>query len=75
MSDEDKVRRLREALRQLLPSETSDVSELACSFRGKKRSQVADLIAGATVFICNECVGLCVEVLEEKGVPYRKGTV
>ncbi len=75
MSDEDKVRRIREALRRLLPSEAPDGSKLACSFCGKERSQVIDLIAGPTVYICNDCVGLCVQILEEKGVPYRKGTV
>src|SRR5438093_12427502 len=39
VSDEDKVRRIREALRRLLPSEAPDESKLACSFCGKERSE------------------------------------
>jgi ClpX C4-type zinc finger len=34
-----------------------EVSYLACSFCGKKQSEVSKLIAGPSVFICNECVG------------------
>ena len=30
-----------------------------CSFCGKTAKQVAKLIAGPSVFICNECVALC----------------
>jgi len=34
-----------------------------CSFCGKKQSEVRRLIAGPGVFICNQCVALCNEVL------------
>jgi ClpX C4-type zinc finger len=34
-----------------------EVTYLACSFCGKKQSEVSKLIAGPSVFICNECVG------------------
>ncbi|MFY9614977.1 MAG: ClpX C4-type zinc finger protein [Candidatus Dormiibacterota bacterium] len=34
-----------------------------CSFCGKKYTGVAKLIAGPGVYICNECVGLCNEIL------------
>jgi len=37
-----------------------------CSFCGKSQHQVPKLIAGPTVFICNECAGLCSEIIEEK---------
>jgi ATP-dependent Clp protease ATP-binding subunit ClpX len=40
----------------------------ACSFCGKTRKQVRKLIAGPGVMICDECVNLCVEILEEEGV-------
>jgi len=40
--------------------------EACCSFCGKSRSAVKRLIAGPMVFICNECVKLCVEILEEE---------
>lgn len=37
-------------------------SELSCSFCGKVQSEVLQLIAGPRVFICNECVQLCVGI-------------
>lgn len=41
-----------------------------CSFCQKSRTEVAKLIAGPGVFICDECVGLCVEILAtESGTP------
>lgn len=41
--------------------------ELNCSFCGKSQSEVKKLIAGPTVFICNECVSLCTDILKEEG--------
>lgn len=38
---------------------------LSCSFCGKRQDQVAKLIAGPEVFICNECVQLCSDILKE----------
>jgi hypothetical protein len=38
---------------------------LACSFCGKAQTEVVQLIAGPTGFICNECVQLCVRVIAE----------
>ena len=38
---------------------------VSCSFCGKSESQVVRLIAGPGVFICNECVALCDEILSE----------
>ena len=35
-----------------------------CSFCQKSKEEVSKLIAGAGVFICDECVGLCVEILK-----------
>ena len=43
---------------------------LCCSFCGKSDNEVRKLIAGPTVFICDECVELCVDILkQEVGVP------
>lgn len=39
---------------------------LYCSFCGKSEKEVLTLIAGPTVFICDECVALCVEVVAQK---------
>ena len=37
-----------------------------CSFCGKPRPQLRKLIAGPGVYVCDECVALCVEILEEE---------
>lgn len=39
--------------------------DIICSFCGKPQSDVAQLIAGPGVYICNECVSLCDEILRE----------
>ena len=41
---------------------------LCCSFCGKEQSEVKKLIAGPAVYICDECVQLCHEVLEEQEI-------
>lgn len=38
---------------------------LSCSFCGKSQDEVKKLIAGPNVFICNECIELCNEILKE----------
>ena len=43
-----------------------DDSRLKCSFCGKSQDQVKKLIAGPDVYICDECVDLCNEILEEE---------
>ena len=39
--------------------------KVRCSFCGKQRNQVRKLIAGPNVYICNECVELCREIVQE----------
>lgn len=39
--------------------------KVRCSFCGKQRSEVKKLIAGPNVYICNECVDLCREIVQE----------
>jgi ClpX C4-type zinc finger/Glyoxalase superfamily protein len=41
---------------------------LHCSFCGKSQHDVRALIAGPTVFICDECVGLCNDIIEDKTI-------
>lgn len=41
-------------------------SNLFCSFCGKNQKEVTKLIAGPAVYICNECVRLCNEIIEEE---------
>jgi ATP-dependent Clp protease ATP-binding subunit ClpX len=45
--------------------QTKAEANLRCSFCGKNRDQVRKLIAGPTVYICDECVGLCNEIISE----------
>jgi ATP-dependent Clp protease ATP-binding subunit ClpX len=45
---------------------------LKCSFCRKTWNQVKKLIAGPGVFICDECVYVCCEILDEEGVPDAK---
>ena len=40
---------------------------VACSFCMKSPGSVAKMIAGPAVFICNECVGLCNDILAQQG--------
>lgn len=43
-----------------------DTRQLKCSFCGKNQEQVAKLVAGPGVYICNECIDLCNEIIEEE---------
>jgi len=39
---------------------------LCCSFCGKSQKEVRKLIAGPTVYICNECIGLCNDIIRKE---------
>ena len=45
---------------------TDAKSTLYCSFCGKSQHEVRKLIAGPTVFICDECVELCMDIIREE---------
>jgi len=45
---------------------TDDKSQLKCSFCGKAQEQVKKLIAGPGVYICDECIELCNEIIDEE---------
>ena len=40
---------------------------LCCSFCGKNQREVKKLIAGPTVYICDECIDLCNDIITEEG--------
>lgn len=44
-----------------------DEPECSCSFCGKHQSEVQKLIAGPNVYICDECIELCNEIVREEG--------
>lgn len=46
--------------------QNDDQGTLYCSFCGKSQHDVRKLIAGPTVFICDECVELCTEIIKEE---------
>jgi len=43
-----------------------DSTNLCCSFCGKSQKEVKKLIAGPTVYICDECIGLCNDIIAEE---------
>ena len=45
---------------------TTNKNILYCSFCGKSQHEVRKLIAGPTVFICDECVELCMDIIKEE---------
>ena len=63
----EEIERLMEALKakgiQMVEDQASANSEPTCSFCGKAQPAVLQLIAGPRVFICNECVQLCVGIV------------
>lgn len=64
------------------PDSGETKNTLYCSFCGKSQHEVRKLIAGPNVFICNECVELCMDIIQEedstqlvkdgKGIPTPK---
>jgi ATP-dependent Clp protease ATP-binding subunit ClpX len=54
------------AKKKMAKSEDESKSTLFCSFCGKSQHEVRKLIAGPTVFICDECVELCMDIIREE---------
>lgn len=50
-----------------------DKKQLKCSFCGKSQEQVRRLVAGPNVYICDECIELCNEIIEEGSYDYYDG--
>jgi len=47
-------------------------TNLACSFCGKSQKEVKKLIAGPTVYICDECIELCNDIIAGRGQPGQR---
>ncbi|HKX13254.1 MAG TPA: ClpX C4-type zinc finger protein, partial [bacterium] len=45
---------------------SEDSTNLSCSFCGKSQREVKKLIAGPTVYICDECIELCNDIIAEE---------
>ena len=46
----------------------SDKREVRCSFCGRGQDAVKRIIAGPNAYICNECISICADLLEEEGL-------
>ncbi len=53
-------------------SKIDEKKQPKCSFCGKTQEQVRRLIAGPTVFICDECIELCSEIIEEEFEEFKE---
>ena len=49
-----------------MPKPFENANVLYCNFCGKSQREVRNLIAGPSVFICDECVEICMEIINEK---------
>jgi ClpX C4-type zinc finger protein/ClpA/ClpB-like protein len=72
------IDRLRQALPrppttkpEIKPASLTYVSLLHCSFCNEPQDQVAKLIGGPGVYICDRCIALCQEILDEEPPPPR----
>jgi len=54
-----------------MPRKDSQETKLRCSFCGKSQDEVKRLIAGPTVYICDECIDLCNDIMLEEGATER----
>ena len=57
-----------------MPKKKDENDNLFCSFCGKNQSEVRKLIAGPAVYICDECIQLCSEIIEEESEKDSKGS-
>ncbi|MEM8994979.1 MAG: ClpX C4-type zinc finger protein, partial [Acidobacteriota bacterium] len=48
-----------------MPSKNTSDDTLRCSFCNKSQREVKKLIAGPAVFICDECVDICLDIIAE----------
>ena len=48
-----------------MPDKNENSNKIKCSFCGKEQEQVRRIVAGPGVCICDECIELCQEIIEE----------
>ena len=49
-----------------MAKKTSDMTNFYCSFCGKSQDEVNKIVAGPDVYICDECVELCKNIIDEE---------
>ena len=52
-------------------SNSNDNKELRCTFCGRPQSQVERLVAGPGVYICDECIYQCLDILKESDLDIK----
>jgi ATP-dependent Clp protease ATP-binding subunit ClpX len=57
---------MRFSIRRRAANARKSTSPLTCSFCGKHQRKVKKLIAGPGVYICNECIDRCVEIIAQE---------
>ena len=57
---------MRFSIRRGAAGARKSTSALTCSFCGKRQRQVKKLVAGPGVYICNECIDRCVEIIAQE---------
>lgn len=62
--ERDEARKERDDANKAL----SAIRPLTCSFCGKSQHDVKKLVAGPTVFICDECIRICMDIVTEDAV-------
>ena len=50
----------------MFDNEEEQSGNISCSFCGKSQDQVKKIVAGPGVYICNECIDLCKEIMDEE---------
>jgi len=53
-------------------AQSDDRRQLRCSFCGKTQDEVKRLVAGPNVYICNDCIELCIDILREEEEQYAR---
>ena len=62
---------VRNLAQRILERRRDPSDQRRCSFSGRSESQVAKIIAGPSVYICDTCVEFCNEILEEELIQGR----
>ena len=57
-----------------MANRSDDKKKVRCSFCNKSQEQVRKLIAGPNVYICDECIEVCMEIMEDEFEGFNEDT-
>ena len=49
-----------------MPNNKSNIRNVKCSFCGKSQEMVKRIVAGPNAYICDECIGICNNIIEDE---------